>query len=393
MSNKDELDIFFKKISKNFNKKILKYLHVPTLNNKDLKFIKNTLTKNEVSTYGTATLKFEKKLKKYYKSPYVISTNNGTSAMHSILFCLNLNKNDEVFVQSLTFVGSVNPILYVGANPHFVDCEKTNLCLDVEKLEQYIEKNFDLKKRGLFNKKSKRYVRAIIVTHIFGMSPNMTKLKLLCKKYKLILIEDAAESIGSKFNGKHLGTFGSFSIVSFNGNKTITTGGGGAILLKDKRFYKNILSLITVRKDKRNWEDKHLDIGFNYRMPSINAALGISQLNKLTEILNKKKRVFNIYKKLFKNNKVFKIMESNYNSETNHWLIAGYIKLKSLKIKQVIYIAKKNSIHLKPIWSLNHKMKNLSKFPRMNLDNSIDLEKKIVCFPSSPKLINLTNEE
>ena len=285
------MKIEFEKLVKTLGKKLKnkKNLHEPYLNYEDKKYVLKSILKKEVSTYGSYTKKFEIQLSKYLNSKNIIATSSGTAAMHTIIESLKFDRGDEVFIQSLNFVASANCLLYSGLIPHFIDsCLKT-LGPDTDKLENYIKKNFELRNKILINKSTKKKVRAIIVTHIYGYPADIEKIQKIAKKYSLVLIEDAAECIGSKHKNKHLGLFGDYGILSFNGNKTITTGGGGAIICKDKKKYKKLFHLVTLSKIKKTYQE-HDEMGFNYRMPSLNAALGISQLKKINKILLKKKK-------------------------------------------------------------------------------------------------------
>ncbi len=361
-------------------------LHEPYLDTHDKKYVVGSILKKQVSSYGYYTRLFEIELKKYLNADNIIATSSGTAAMHAIIESLKLERGDEVFVQSLNFIASINCLLYCGLTPHFIDSSERTLGADPIKLEEYIKKNFTLNNKTLINKLTKKRVRAIIITHIYGYSADIYKLQRIAKKYNLILIEDAAECIGSKFNNKHLGLFGDYGILSFNGNKTITTGGGGAILCKDKKKYKKLFHLVTLSKIKKNNFQEHNGIGFNYRMPSLNAALGISQLKKIRKILSKKKKLFFFYKKLFLKQKIdsIKIYEPIENSQPNFWFNIFLLDNKKIKISDFKKIMRKNKIEFSHTWRLLHKLSHLKKYPKMNLSCAKKLERKIICMPSSP---------
>lgn len=379
-----EIQEFCKKIKSNFNQ--YKILHRPLIGKKDFNQIKKTLSKSEVSTYGKNTEIFERKLSKYFKSPYIVSTINGTSSLHAILSYLKIDTSHEVLVQSLTFVGTINPILYVGASPHFIEsCEKT-LAADPIKLEDYLNSNQFIKRNKiLYNKKTKKKITTLIITHIYGYPADIDKIKNVAKKFNLILIEDAAETIGTTYKKKKLGTFGDFSIISFNGNKTITTGAGGAIICKRKTDFKKIKHIITTSKNKNNIIPDHTEIGFNYRMPSLNASLGISQLSKLNSILKSKRNVYNTYIKLAKNSKRFFNIYLSINDKKNNnfWIVL--IICKNRKIRDIVLKeAIKFNIAIKPIWKPMHKLSFLKKYPKMKLEIVNSLSTRVLCLPSSP---------
>ena len=380
----ESISEFCKKLKKKI--KFHNYLHKPYLDNKDFYYIKKTLKKGEVSTYGKNTEIFEKKLSKYLGVPYVVSTVDGTTSLHAILSHLNLGIDDEILVQSLTFVGTVNPILYVGASPHFVEsCPKT-LAADPLKLEYYLKSDCFIKKgKNLFNKKTNKKIKALIITHIYGYPADIVKLKKIAKKFNLTLIEDAAETIGTSFKNKKIGTFGDFSFLSFNGNKTITTGAGGAIICKKKFDYKRIKHAITTSKIKKSIVPDHDSMGFNYRMPSLNASLGLSQLKKLNKILKAKLKVFEIYVSISKNfSEYFNVYFSNNpKKENNHWMVIIVCKNKIIR-NNFLKITKKYEIVTKPIWKPMHKLKYLSHFPKMKLKIVNTLADHVICLPSSP---------
>ena len=275
-----------KKISK--KKKKFVHLHEPSLNHKDVLSVNKAITEKHVSSYGKYTSLFEKKLKKYTKSKNVVSTVNGTSALHISLILANVKEQDEVIVSTLGFVSSVNVVSYLKATPHFVDCEDISLGIDPDKLEKYLTKNTILKNKNCINKKTKKIIKAIIVTHVFGYPCQIVKILKVAKKFKIKLIEDSAECLGSWYKKKHLGTFGDFGVLSFNGNKIVTTGGGGAILTNNFKDALKALKLSKNMKIKKNYDQIFDGVGYNYRLPSINAALGCSQIEKINFFLKKK---------------------------------------------------------------------------------------------------------
>ncbi len=377
----------FCKILKN-KIKYYNHLHRPSLDSKDYKTIKNSIKKGEVSTYGANTNSFEKKLSNYLNVKNLVATINGTSSLHAILSYLKINSKDEVLVQTLTFVATINPILYLGASPHFIDSCPNTLAADPEKLENYLKsKKFIKKENFLLNVKTGKRIKILIITHIYGYPANIIKLKKIAKKYNLILIEDAAETIGTSIHSKKLGTFGDFSFLSFNGNKTITTGSGGAIICKNKVDCKRIKHLITTSKINKTIIPTHDSMGFNYRMPSLNASLGISQLNKLEKILNIKLKIFEIYVSISQNyKKLFKIYNSdNQKKFNNHWIVLMICENKKVR-NSFLKISKKHKIQTRPIWKPMHKLKFLKSFPKMDLKVANNLSDRILCLPSSPFL-------
>lgn len=374
-------------IKKNFNLKNKIGLHEPSFNKDDLQSVTNSIKTTHVSTYAKFTSLFEEKLKIYTKSNFAIATINGTSALHAILNIIGTKAKDEILLPALTFVGTANPILYCNAIPNFVDVEPNSFGIDPIKLELYLKKNCIIKNNKCLNTKTKRYIKALICVHIFGHSCQVDKIKKITDKYKLVLIEDAAEGIGSFYKKKHLGTFGEFGILSFNGNKTITTGGGGAILFQKKKYFNNLFKSVTVAKEKHQYEFCYKNIGYNYRMPSLNASLGISQLKNIKKILKKKKNIFKLYLKIFKKIDGIKLLKEPIFSRSNYWLNAIVLEEEQKKIKnKLIKILISNNFICRPLWIPLHKLVHFKNFPRDNLTCSENLYSRCISIPSSPDL-------
>ena len=365
-------------------------LHEPFISKNENKFINNCIKNKQFSTQGNLTSKLEKKICNFTKSKFAVATLTGTTAIEISLISTGIKKNDEILVPNLNYIASVNSVLRVGAIPHFVDCEKDSLGIDLIKLKSYIKKNFTFKNKNLINKKTNRKLSAIIPTHIFGYSANIDKLVSFAKQYNLILIEDSSESLGSFYKRKHLGLFGQVGIISFNGNKMITTGAGGMLITNNKKIYKKAKKLVTIgRKNTKRWIYDYDCHGFNYKMPSYNAALGLAQMTNLTQILKKKKEIKNKYDSIFTKNNNFQLLFKNSkNIEWNNWVNFIILKSKlSLKNRNKILLDL-NSRHImvRPIWTIMSRIKFLKKFPRMKLNNSKNLENRIICLPSCPNL-------
>ena len=385
MIDKIKKDIY-QKIIKIHGKKKLE-VNEPPYHKSNIHFLNKAAREKELSSVGKYTPQFEKKIINFCKSKYCFATNSGTSALHLVLKSFGIGLNDEVLVPSLTFAGTINSIRYCNANPHFIDSNiKSNFGIDVKKLNNYLEKNFFLdKKKKLKNKLNKNTVKAIICVHIYGFPSNIIELKKIANKYKLYLIEDAAGAFGSKLYNKHLGTFADAGIYSFNGNKIITTGGGGAVVTNNKTLFEKIYKYGTTSKKKHPYEYLHDEIGYNYRMPSINAALGLSQLKVLNKILNKKKLLHKLYLKEFKDFKCAEIYESG-NIKDNNW-INLLILNDSIKknINQIIKFLHQKKIKVKRVWKLMSTLTHLKKYPKMNLDGSNEIYDKTILLPSSVK--------
>ena len=360
------------------------HLHEPFFCGNEIKYLKKTIITNLVSTVGPFVKKFENQITKFTKSKYAISVVNGTEALHLSLVASGVKNNDEVLVPTITFVGTANAIVYSGATPHFVDSEFQTLGIDALKLEKYLEKTTIKKGKFYFNKKTKRKIKAIIPVHVFGNICKIDGILKIAKKYNLVVIEDAAEALGSFFKNKHAGTFGLVGCFSFNGNKIITTGGGGAIITNNKLLAKKIKHLSTTAKINHRWEYIHNEVGYNFRMPNLNAALGSAQIENLNNFLRSKRKLFLRYcKEFLKVNDVRLIMNPEF-SKSNNWLNTIFIKNSSLKKRnKVLSLAQKNQIFLRPVWKPLHTLKHLNKMPRMNLDMAIKIYKSCINLPSS----------
>ena len=377
------------KIVKNIKKKNKYILHEPSFDNDDIFQINKCINSTYVSTVSKYVNTFEKNLCKYVKSKYAVATNTGTAAMEIALQCIGIKKNDEVLIPDLNYIASANCTLRIGAIPHFIDINSNNLGPDVDQLILYLKKISYLKNGKLINKKTKRIIRAIIPTHIFGNSCDIQKIIQIAKNFKLKVIEDSSEALGSFYKGKHLGTLGDIGVISFNGNKIITTGGGGALITNNKKIYDKALHSSKIsRKKKYFWEYDYDELGYNYRMSGVNAALGISQLKKINKLLIKKKKLNNFYNKSFLKNKNIEVVNQNTNSKWNFWL--NNIIIKNINIKKrnkIIILLNKKKIFVRPIWKLMHKIKYLNKYPRMKIKNSLIIEKGLISLPSSSNLI------
>jgi aminotransferase in exopolysaccharide biosynthesis len=360
-------------------------LHEPYFFGNEWKYVKKTIDDNYVSSIGSFVSKFENQIKKFTKSKYAIPVVNGTEALHLSLVACEVKSNDEVLVPTITFVGTANAIIYSGAVPHFIDSEFETLGVNPIKLEKYLEKITIKKGEFYFNKKTKKRIKAIIPVHIFGNICQIDKILKIAKRYNLIVIEDAAEALGSFFKNKHSGTFGLVGCFSFNGNKILTTGGGGAIITNNKLLAKKIKHLSITAKINHRWEYIHDDVGYNFRMPNLNAALGSAQIENLNKFLKSKRRLFLRYRNEFSKVNDIKLINNPQFSKSNNWLNTIFIKNSSIKKRnQVLSFAQKNQIFLRPVWKPLHTLKHLNKMPRMNLDDAIKIYKSCINLPSSP---------
>tara|TARA_E500000331_G_C17258617_1_gene714254 strand:- start:1864 stop:3051 length:1188 start_codon:yes stop_codon:yes gene_type:complete len=363
-------------------------IHEPIFFGNEMKYLKKTLDTTFVSTISPFVEKLEKQFCKYTGSKYAVALNSGTSALHLALLLSGVKKNDEVLLPSLNYIASSNAVLLVDAKPHFVDVENKTLGIDIKKLKNYLLKNTYQRNNLCINKKTKNLIKAIIPMHVFGHPSDLSGVLALAKKFNLTVIEDAAEGVGSFYKKKHVGTFGDIGILSFNGNKTITTGGGGMLLTKNKYIAKLAKHISTNSKVIKNFQINHNMIGYNYRMPGINAAIGCAQLENIEKIVKAKRKIFKIYDKEFEKIDGINFLKEPKNCRSNYWLQTIILddKLKKNRNK-IIKFCNKNKIKVRPVWQLMHKIKYLAKYSKMNLSNAENLEKKIINIPSSPSII------
>ena len=359
-------------------------LHEPFFFGNEWSYVKKTLDENYVSSIGSFVNKFEDQIKTFTKSNYAILVVNGTEALHLSLVACGINSNDEVLVPTITFAGTANAIIYSGATPHFIDSEFETLGVDPYKLEKYLNKITIKKGKFYFNKKTKKRIKAIIPVHIFGNICQIDKILQIAKKYNLAVIEDAAEALGSFYKNKHAGTFGSVGCFSFNGNKILTTGGGGAIITNNRLLAKKLKHLSTTAKINHRWEYIHDAVGYNFRMPNINAALGSAQIENLNKFLRSKRKLFLRYCKEFLNLNEIRLIKNPKFSKSNNWLNTIFIKKSSIKKRnKVLSLAQKNKIFLRPVWKPLHTLKHFKKMPKMNLDAAKKIYESCVNLPSS----------
>ena len=359
-------------------------LHEPYFFGNEWSYVKKTLDESYVSSIGSFVNKFEDQIKTFTKSNYAILVVNGTEALHLSLVACGINSNDEVLVPTITFAGTANAIIYSGATPHFIDSEFETLGVDPYKLEKYLNKITIKKGKFYFNKKTKKRIKAIIPVHIFGNICQIDKILQIAKKYNLAVIEDAAEALGSFYKNKHAGTFGSVGCFSFNGNKILTTGGGGAIITNNRLLAKKLKHLSTTAKINHRWEYIHDAVGYNFRMPNINAALGSAQIENLNKFLRSKRKLFLRYCKEFLNLNEIRLIKNPKFSKSNNWLNTIFIKKSSIKKRnKVLSLAQKNKIFLRPVWKPLHTLKHFKKMPKMNLDAAKKIYESCVNLPSS----------
>ena len=359
--------------------------HDPIFMGNEKKYLNRCISSGYVSYVGEYVKVFEKKISSYTKTKYGVATSSGTSALHLALRYFNLSRKDEVIIPSLTYVATANAVTYCGSTPNFVDIERESLGICPTKLENYLKKNSKKIGSYTYNKKTKKKIKALIAVHLYGFPCKIIEIKKICKKYNILLIEDAAEALGSFFKKKHLGTFGEAGILSFNGNKPITCGSGGAVITNNKKMSTKLKHLSTHAKKQDLLDHIHDDIGYNYRMNNLSAALGCAQLENINKILRAKRKNFQWYFDTFKNFNHIKILREPKFSKTNYWLITAVLKNYKLK-NRILKKLKPQGYGLRTTWRPLHTLKIFKNCPRDTMSNSNEFFKKTINLPSSPIL-------
>ena len=356
-------------------------LHEPKFIGNEKKYLNQCIDTTFVSSVGKFVDKFEKKIAKYAGVKYAIATTNGTSALHISLILAGVGQNDEVITQPLNFIASCNAISYCNAKPIFIDVDRDTMGLSPNALRSFLEKNTKIKNKKCINKKTKKIIKACVPMHSYGHPCRIDEIKRILKKYYIFLIEDAAESLGSFYKNKHTGTFGKLGVISFNGNKIITAGGGGCIITNDKILAKKAKHLTTTAKVPHKWNFNHDTIGYNYRMPNLNAALLVAQLENLNYFLRNKRKLAKKYQVFFKDTD-FDFFKEPKNSKSNYWLNSIILKNKTMR-DQILEKTNSNGIMTRPIWILMNKLPMFKNSQCDDLKNSKWLFERVINISSS----------
>jgi perosamine synthetase len=356
-------------------------LHEPKFIGNEKKYLNQCIDTTFVSSVGKFVDRFEKKIAKYTGAKYAIATTNGTSALHTSLILAGVGQNDEVITQSLNFVATCNTISYCKAKPIFLDVDRDTMGLSPKALKSFLQKNTIIKNKKCINKKSKKTIKACIPMHSFGHPCRIDEIKKILKRYHILLIEDAAESLGSFYKNKHTGTFGELGVISFNGNKIITAGGGGCIITNNKILAKKAKHLTTTAKTAHKWDFNHDMIGYNYRMPNLNAALLVGQLENLKFFISRKRKLSRKYELFFKKTD-YKFFKEPKNCKSNYWL--NSIILKNITERNnFLKKCNSNGVMTRPIWILMNRLPMFRNSQSDDLKNSKWLFERVVNIPSS----------
>ncbi|MCS3765312.1 LegC family aminotransferase [Bradyrhizobium centrosematis] len=362
-------------------------LHEPEFAGKEWEYVKDCLDTGWVSSAGSYVDRLERQIVDFIGCGHAIATSNGTSALHVCLLLAGVIAGDEVLVPSLTFVATANAIAYAQAVPHFVDSEEVSLGVDAQKLEAYLRMTARIVDGVCVNRHTGATIRALIVMHVFGHPADIDALVELALRWKLVLIEDAAESLGSYYRDRHTGNFGRLAAISFNGNKIVTTGGGGAILTNDLELARRAKHLTTTARVVDRWNFVHDEVGYNYRMPNINAALGCAQFERLPSMLQRKRQLAKRYEQAFAEVAGIRFFREPSGTSSNYWLNAIILGEHLGDARDDLLGALNDAGYAsRPVWRLMHKLPMFSQSPRMDLERAEQIEARLINLPSSARL-------
>ena len=362
-------------------------LHTPEFSGKERDYLVECVDSNFVSSVGEFVDRYERMLEDYTGAKRAVVTVNGTAALHAALHLAGVTAGDEVLVPAFTFIATANAVAYCGAVSHFIDIEEETLGVDPEKLRTYLRQICTSKNGQCLNRLTGASVKAIVPMHAFGHPVRMHELVEVCQEFGIVVVEDAAESLGSFYKEIHTGNFGKVAALSFNGNKIITTGGGGAILTNDDELGQLAKHVTTTAKVPHRWEFVHDCVGFNYRMPALNAALGCAQMEQLPDMLKRKRTLAMKYARAFSDIEGVKFFTEPEHSKSNYWLNALVLAEEDLGLRDAL-LEQTNDAGLmtRPAWTLMHQLSMFKNNPRMDLTAAESLAKRIINIPSSANL-------
>lgn len=356
-------------------------LHAPVFKGNEKKYLEECIDSTFVSSVGKFVDRFEEDMARFTNAKKAVVCVNGTNALHLALLLSGVKQGDEVITQPLTFIATANAISYCGAYPIFIDVDKDTLGLSPQALEDFLVENAEIKTDGCYNKTTKRRIAAVVPMHTFGHPCRIDEIAEICKNYNIELIEDAAESLGSYYKNQHTGTFAKIGVLSFNGNKTITTGGGGMLLFNDEELARKAKHLTTQAKVPHAWEFIHDEIGYNYRMPNINAALGVAQLEQIDKYLKAKRKLAEAYKKFFAQTEI-QFVEEPANSRSNYWL-NSILLINREERDSFLKLTNESGIMTRPVWELMNRLPMFKDAQTGDLTNSEWLADRLVNISSS----------
>jgi aminotransferase in exopolysaccharide biosynthesis len=357
-------------------------LHEPRFMGNEKKYLYECIDSTFVSSVGKFVDQFEIDFAKKVGSKYAVATVNGTSALHISLILAGVQKDDEVITQPLTFIATCNAIEYIGAKSVFVDVDLNTMGLSPSSLLDFLESNCKIVENKCINKTTNKTIKACVPMHTFGHPCKIDEIKTICDEWKIALVEDAAESLGSYYKGQHTGTFGKLGAFSFNGNKIITSGGGGVIVTDDEALAKKAKHLTTTAKIPHKWEYVHDEVAFNYRMPNLNAALLVAQLEQLDKFVESKQKLAKKYEEFFKSSEDLEFITQPKDSASNYWLQTVLVK-DTKKRDEFLDFTNSNGIMTRPIWCLMNELEMFADAQTTSLENAKYLEQRVVNITSS----------
>ena len=360
-------------------------LSVPIFAGNEKKYLNECIDTTFVSSVGKFVDRFEEEMARYTGAKKAVVCVSGTNALHMSLMLVGVERDDEVLTQALTFIATCNAITYIGAHPVFIDVDRSTMGLSPDAMKEWLIKNAEIRNGECWNKHTGRKVKACVPMHTFGHPVRIEEIAALCEEWHIELFEDAAESIGSTYKGQHTGTFGKVGVISFNGNKTITTGGGGMMLFQDEELGKLAKHITTQAKVPHRWEFRHDHIGYNYRMPNINAALGCAQLENLDRFIADKRQIAAEYAEFFKNIDGIDFFTEPENCFSNYWLNVVILKNKDAQL-EFLQGTNDNGVMTRPIWELMNNLPMFAHCQHDSLENTIWLVDRVVNIPSSVRL-------
>ncbi len=363
-------------------------LHEPRFRGNEWVYLKECLDSTFVSSVGKFVDRFEDELAAFTGAKRAVAVVNGTAALHVALRLAGVEAGDEVLLPALTFIATTNAVAYCGATPHFVDSEERSLGMDAGALREHLSSTTEMRGGHCLNRSTGRVIRAMVPMHTFGHPADIEALIAVAYDFRLQLIEDAAESLGSTVGGRHTGTFGVMGTLSFNGNKTITTGGGGAILTNNIELGARAKHLTTTAKLPHRWDFVHDEVGYNYRMPNLNAALGCAQLEQLPSFLDDKRRLFDSYRLAFSAVKGVRLIKEPPGCRSNYWLQTLLLDESVAGLRDAVLSATNDAgLMTRPAWTLMHRLPMYNKAPKATLPVAESMERRLINIPSSSGLI------
>ena len=360
-------------------------LHAPLFIGNEKKYLAECIDTTFVSSVGKFVDRFEEQVASYTGSKRAVVCVSGTNALHMGMLLVGVERDDEVLTQALTFIATCNAISYIGAHPVFLDVDRDTLGLSPLAVKRWLSTHAEVRNGQCYNKKTGRRIKACVPMHTFGHPMKIDELSAVCNEYHIELVEDAAESIGSFYKGRHTGTFGRVGAISFNGNKTITTGGGGMLLFQDEELGKFAKHLTTPAKVPHRWAFVHDHIGYNYRMPNINAALGCAQMENLDRYVVNKRETAERYREFFSRIPDVEFVVEPANSRSNYWLNAVLLKDRRAQQSFLEY-TNDHGVMTRPVWELMNRLDMFRGCETDGLENTVWLEERIVYIPSSVRL-------